>query len=111
MKRNFKEFIKEHKHINYCEAIVHPTGEVEYAQPSHVECLIRIYNKPKNIINAEMPLSTSPIIWLSEKTQCIPVYTNGYYLSPNLASSLTLVQMEALVALINAKLVKNYNMY
>ena len=108
MKTKVEEFIKNHTHINYCEAIIHPTGEVEYIKPNHVQTLIRAYGKPEEVVWKEMPITEAPIIWLAEKTNYIPVWTNGYIISNN--QKPTEEQLNSLCSLIEAKLVANSRM-
>lgn len=108
MKKSITKFIRDHSHINYCEAIVHPDGEVEYASPSHTEALIRIYGKPRDILWQEMPIYDSPVVWLIVHTKCIPVWSNGYILPDDIRP--TLRQLASLNKLVAAGLVSRNNM-
>jgi len=36
------DFIKQHDHIRYCEAIIHPDGSIQYAIPSHQSILMHL---------------------------------------------------------------------
>lgn len=105
MKKSVDDFIRDHSHINYCEAIIYPDGFVEYAEPSHVEALLKITNEDRDIIYKKMPIWDAPIIWLTEYTGCIPVWTNGY-IKPKLCSK---EQEISLKKLIENKLVSNNN--
>ncbi len=72
------DFIENHTHINYCEAIIHPDGSIEYARPSHVETLIRITGEDREVIYKKMPITASPIFWLIDYTRYISVWYDGY---------------------------------
>lgn len=95
-------FIENHNYINYCEAIIHRDGEVEYAIPSHIEKLIKITGEYREIIYEKMPVTASPILWLVEYTGCIAVYTDFYY-KPE---KCTIKQALSLMKLIKNGLVK-----
>lgn len=75
-------FIRNHKHINYCEIVMNKEGEVCYSKPSHINTLIRSTGKSEKEIYDIMPLDASPIDWLIEYTGYVAIYTNGIYL-PN----------------------------
>lgn len=72
------DFIKQHNHIRYCEAIILPNGDIEYANPSHTYKLCEIYDSSKSIkeINSIIPLQCSPIDWLCRECQCVAVWYN-----------------------------------
>lgn len=36
----YKEFIKRHTHVEYCECFINSKGEVSYAVPSHEQMLL-----------------------------------------------------------------------
>ena len=57
---NVKDFIKQHTHDNYCEAIIYPNGDIEYAERGHVNKLVEASNKSKAEINKLMPYNASP---------------------------------------------------
>lgn len=78
MEKDIYRFTDEHKYINYCECIISPDGLLEYANPSHVESLIRKTGKSREEIYNEMKIDDSPIYWLVDKTNYIAVYTSGY---------------------------------
>ncbi|MNV39758.1 hypothetical protein D3C71_1313480 [compost metagenome] len=65
--------------MNYFEAILLPSGEVVYAVPSHTEKLIQIYGVPKDLLYNLIPVSDSPIRWLLERTNCLALWSKGYY--------------------------------
>lgn len=102
MKQTADDFIKNHHHINYCEAIIHRNGEIEYAVPSHLEKLIKITGEDRETLYNKIPIIDSPLLWLIEYTGCIAVYTDFYY-KPIKS---TLRQRLSLIKLINSGLVK-----
>lgn len=63
-----QEFIAQHEYKNYCEIVISPTGDVEYAIPSHLYKLMAITGKSKEEIRQLMPMRASPIHWLIEHT-------------------------------------------
>lgn len=63
-----EQFIKEHDHINYCEAIIDKDGFVKNIKPNHIQTLIRKTNLPENLICAMMQIYESSIHWLVEFT-------------------------------------------
>ena len=74
-------FIKNHKHICYCEAIIDKDGKIAYVRPSHVETLIRETGKSRDEINNLMPLDAAPIKWLIDYTGCVSVWYD-YFIIP-----------------------------
>lgn len=105
MKKQVDDFIKNHKYINYCEAIIYKDGYIEYASPSHVEALIKITGESRDAIYDKMPVTASPIIWLIEYTGCIAVYTNGC-IKPKICTE---EQEIALKELLDSKLLTSYS--
>lgn len=71
---NVLDFIKQHTHINYCEAVIYPNGEIEYSIPSHEQKLIAISNKSIDELRELMPIEANPIAWLVDYTKCVAVY-------------------------------------
>ena len=71
---NVIDFINQHHHINYCEAIIFPNGDIEYATPSHIEALLKIINEPRVDIQKKMPMDASPINWLVDYTNCVALW-------------------------------------
>lgn len=77
-KINIEDFIKEHKHICYCEAIIYPDGDITYAVPSHQQALIKITGKTIDGLWDIIPQTASPNKWLIDYTKCIAVWYNGF---------------------------------
>lgn len=63
-----QEFIAQHEYKNYCEIVISPTGDVEYAIPSHLYKLMAITGKSREEVKKLMPMRASPIHWLIEYT-------------------------------------------
>lgn len=96
-----EQFIKEHNHINYCEAIIDKYGFVENVKPNHIQTLIRQTNLPEDLIWAMMPIYESPIHWLVEFTGCIAVWYD-MLLKPK--KGITIEQKNSIQKMINAKI-------
>lgn len=79
-KVSIEEFIANHKHINYCEAIIYPDGLITYAVPSHQESLIKISNLSREELLDLMPNTAGCVEWLLDYTNCISVWYEGYML-------------------------------
>ena len=62
------DFIIQHKYKYYCEAVIAPNGDIEYAEPSHLCKLIKVSDKSKDELNLMIPTRASPIEWLIEYT-------------------------------------------
>jgi len=83
-KVNVKDFIAQHNHKCYCEIVISPDGDIEYAEPSHLYKLIRITGETKDALNAKIPDRAAPMEWLVEYTgYCVCWYDsfvlpNGY---------------------------------
>ena len=82
-KLNVDTFIKEHKHIRYCEAILYPDGTLAYVKPSHTETLIRATGLTHKEVYDLMPIDDSSLLWLLDYTGCISIYYNFYVLPRN----------------------------
>lgn len=72
------DFIKKHTHINYCEAIIYPDGDITYAAPSHQQALISITGKSMDNLFEIMAVSAAPTEWLIDYTGCICVWFQGF---------------------------------
>lgn len=88
------EFIKNHNHINYCEAIIYVDGDITWAVPSHVNALSKIIGLSQEELNSKIPITESPIHWLIEKTGCISIwYDSWIYYEINEAQRHTLKKL------------------
>ena len=96
-------FIKEHKGINYCEAIIYRDGSIAYVRPSHIETLIRETRLTHKEIYDEMPSCEHSLYWLLDKTGCVAVWYNTYAAPRN--KKLTLAQKITLKKLSNTDIV------
>jgi len=98
-----EDFVKNHNHINYCEAIIHPNGEIEYARPSHVQSLIRISGHTSDELYKMMERSMmSPLDFLLDMTKCVCVWYD-FYQAPK---EITKKQEETLFFLMKNKVMK-----
>ena len=71
------DFIKQHEYKNYCEIVISPTGDIEYATPSHIYKLMAITGKSREELKQIMPMRASPIHWLVEYTgYCVCWYSS-----------------------------------
>ena len=94
-----KEFIENYNHIYYCEVIIHPSGYIEEARPSHLETLIRATKLERQAVYDLMPITAMPLDWLVEYTGCVAVWYNFQKLPP----SMTDEQQYSLKALFEGK--------
>lgn len=92
----FIEFHKAH-HINYCEAVIYPNGDVEYCIPSHQETLLRICNISKEEFAKRIFSCDEIMIELCNESKCIATWYN-MYINPN---EITEKQFESLCLLRN----------
>jgi len=76
--------------INYLEVIVHPSGKVEYAVPSHQEKLVNIMMQKHKCSHDDVFYKLCPKEkwvdfgdWLMEETGCLMVWSQGYMGKPN----------------------------
>lgn len=81
--------IKTHKltFINYLEVVISPDGTVEYAVPSHLESLLKIFMEQENISDREEAAMIieerdinmdGPLIALTKQTGYISVWSEAY---------------------------------
>lgn len=81
--------IKLHKltFINYLEVVISPDGIVEYAVPSHLEKLLKIFMEQENISDRAVAIKTiedrdtdmdGPLISLAKQTGYISVWCEAY---------------------------------
>lgn len=102
-KLEVEDFIKQHNHIQYCEAILYPDGTISYVKPSHTETLIRATGMTHKEVYEEIPITANVISWLLDKTRCIAIYYDGYIEPPN--KKITLAQKIALKKLTESDIV------
>lgn len=69
------EFVAQHNHVNYCEAIISPTGMIAYAEPSHCRALAATMgHMTEDEMYINMPDDVSPIDYLVNKTKYVSVW-------------------------------------
>lgn len=99
-----KEFIAQHKHKNYCEIVISPTGDIEYAIPSHLYKMMAITGKDKNELDEMIPEKAAPLPWLVEYTG----YGAVWYDYVMLPKQYTCEQISTLVDLMSCGVMVNY---
>lgn len=66
-----EEYIKQHNHVGYCEALVFPNGDIIDAVPSHTEALIKQamcgYSLSRKELADMMPGNASPLHWIIDR--------------------------------------------
>lgn len=103
MEKSLEKLLKSGEVDYDFEAIIYPNGEIAYARPSHIEAMIAYSKVPKRKIEFEyMPISASPIKWLTGFTNCIPVWGAGFYETYNM----TFEQKEMINELVKRKLIR-----
>lgn len=78
MKMHVEDFIEQHIHINYCEAIIYPDGDIEYAFPSHINKLADISGKTLVELEKIIPLTAEPLSWLLGYTKCVSLWYDSF---------------------------------
>lgn len=98
-----KEYVKRHKHINYCEIIINKEGLIAEAHPSHTEFL-RMYSglSQEELMELDIDCRDTPLNTLLKHTGCVAVWYNFYIHNGDLSSK----QREALAILIEDNIVK-----
>ena len=96
-----ERFIKEHTHINYCEAIIYPNGDIEYSIPSHERKLIEVSGLSFNQIQKLMPIEAGSVAWLVDYTGCCAIYYDFAYVP----DKFTRAQIESIQKLIDNKII------
>ena len=97
------EFIAQHKHKNYCEIIISPDGDIEYAIPSHLYKLITLSKESKDKLDKMMPNSAAPLNWLCEHTKYAVCWYN-YFILPK---DYTNIQVSIIKTLSNTGIMSN----
>lgn len=70
---NVQEYIKQHKHKNYCECIIYPNGDLEDAKYGHQNKIMEASGKSKEELNKMIPRIAAPSLYLVGYTKCILV--------------------------------------
>ena len=96
-------FIAQHKHKNYCEIVISPFGDIEYAIPGHVYKLIDIAKESQDELNKIMPNCAAPLNWLCEHTKYAVCWYN-YFLLPK---DYTNIQVSIIKTLSNTGIMSN----
>ena len=96
-------FIAQHKHKNYCEIVISPDGDIEYAIPSHLYKLIDLSKESKDELNKIMPNCAAPLNWLCEHTKYAVCWYN-YFILPK---DYTNIQVSIIKTLSNTGIMSN----
>lgn len=114
----FDDFCHAHfdvnQYQNYCEAVILPNGEIEYAVPAHVFYLEALYLKCEPIqiqinprlqyqLQTEMPIEASPLHWLVDKLGVVSVWYNSLVCPMNI----TKAQIQTINQLIGVKAISS----
>lgn len=105
----FSSFAKKHQEEypnGWFEGVITVDGKVLAADISHIYTLIQLSGKSEHEIWKEMPVTTAPLLWLSDYVKAIPVYNAGYLDAPMNDS-----QRYALSLLVNRKMVNDQKLY
>ena len=96
-------FIAQHKHKNYCEIVISPDGDIEYAIPSHLYKLIDLSKESKDELDKMMPNRAAPLNWLCEHTKYAVCWFD-YFILPKEYSE---TQVSTIKGLINASIMSD----
>ena len=96
-------FIAQHKHKNYCEIVISPDGDIEYAIPSHLYKLIDLSKESKDELDKMMPNRAAPLNWLCEHTKYAVCWFD-YFILPKEYSE---TQVSTIKELINASIMSD----
>lgn len=71
-----QEFLNYHPyhHVNYCEIIIHPNGDISYCVPSHQERLIKECGIEREKLYDLIPIDCDVLDWLIDKTGCAAIW-------------------------------------
>lgn len=104
--RTPEEFIENHNRIRlvaYCEALIYPNGDIQYAIPSHTKAALRLYARkikvPMYDVMNHISIQDYSESWLLKETGCIFLWYHYYAGTPNEK------QMQTIKKLIKAKIV------
>lgn len=95
------EFIAQHTGICYCEVVIDPDGNIEYAIPGHVYKLIEVARESRDELDRMMPMRAAPLHWLIEHTG----YGSVWYDQFILPYRYTNAQVQALQELCDAGII------
>ena len=110
-----EEFIDQHKKrfVNYCEAVILPDGDIQYAVPSHLYKMYLLYGLSETDIYEQtdryisftktIPIISSPVWWMCQDKNIVSVWYNLCVFSMNY----TLAQEYAVQKLIQTGCLSN----
>lgn len=104
--RTPEEFIENHNRIGliaYCEALIYPNGDIQYAIPSHEQMALRIYARKNKVpmykIWDYISKDDYSLEWLLKESGCVFLWYHSYVGTPNEK------QMQTIKKLMQAKIV------
>ena len=102
-----EEYIKQHNHVAYCEAIIFPNGDIIDAIPSHTEALIKQVMRDFSLCReqlAEMiPNNASPLSWIVDRYNYGCIWYNSAIVSVDCTKEI----LNTIQELINANILQD----
>jgi hypothetical protein len=102
-----EDYIKQHNHIAYCEALIFPNGEIIDARPSHTEALIKevihSYSLSREQLSEMIPDNASPLHWIIDKFNYGCIWYNSAIVSVDHTETI----LNTIQKLINANVLQN----
>jgi flagellar biosynthesis GTPase FlhF len=102
-----EDYIKQHKHVNYCEALIFPNGDIIDARPSHVEALIKEvthdYSLSREQLAEMMPNNASPLHWIIDRYNYGCIWYNSAIVSVDYTEAI----LNTIQKLIDANILQN----
>ena len=80
-----QDFIKQHNHTRYCEALISKEGLVAYAVPSHQQAALNTTGLTIEEARTLIPSSASPMHWALEYSEMIAVWFNSIIFIPSIS--------------------------
>jgi len=107
---NIEEYIFQHKHVQYCEIFIHPSGLIENLRSSHTNDLIYHYfgidlrfaeTEEYVKVHDQIPRNVNAMEWLINQTNIVAIY----YSQAICPRNMTDIQKHAIQRLIDSKIV------
>lgn len=108
VKVRVEDFIKNHKHVYYCEAIIFSDGTVAEVRPSHQLTVLREIDPDTDNLFKKIPFREDPLDWGLNEIGAIAVWYEGYILPTKTMPSDA--AFNSLYKLVENKLIQNRNM-
>ena len=89
-----EEFVEQHGHINYCEAVIWPNGHITYINTSHMKLMQKLFCRAKGIkdnlssiskycTDNNISLLDLGLYYYCNSTGCVCLWYECYLGSPN----------------------------